>query len=97
MSDFYPNMYRLIAGIVVVLIFFVTGRPYFSIKVRVFLAAITAGLLNAFAGGAMLGTPLSDLWLRFVIAFVGVGAGVALLEMLFPEGGAAARRLRRGG
>lgn len=86
MPDFYMNMYRVLAAIVVVLIFFVTGRPYFSTRMRIFASATVAAVLNAFAGGALLGTPLSGIPLRFLIAFVGIGAGVAVLEHLFPEG-----------
>jgi hypothetical protein len=87
MSDLYLNLYRLIAAVLVVALFFITGRPYFSARMRVFACALTAGGLNAFAGGALLGTPLSSVPLRFFIAFLGIGAGVAVLEYLFPEGG----------
>ncbi|MCO6414844.1 hypothetical protein JYK14_01455 [Siccirubricoccus sp. KC 17139] len=87
MSDFYLNMYRLIAAVVVVALFFVTARPYFSSGMRIFTCALTAGGLNAFAGGALLGSPVSAVPLRFLIAFVGIGAGVAMLEYLFPESG----------
>jgi hypothetical protein len=87
MPDLYVNMYRVLAAVVVVLIFFVTGRPYFSARMRIFAAATVAGILNAFAGGALLGTSLSGIPLRFLVAFLGIGAGVAVLEHLFPEGG----------
>ena len=80
MLESTANMYRVLAAVMVVLLFFITGRPYFSSKMRVFVSAITAGILNGFAGGALLGTPLSGIPLRFLIAFVGVGAGVAALE-----------------
>ncbi|MFC7478147.1 hypothetical protein ACFQS7_27625 [Dankookia sp. GCM10030260] len=86
MFDSAENMYRILAGVVVVLLFFITGRPYFASKMRIFVSAITAGILNGFAGGALLGTSLSGIPLRFFIAFVGVGVGVAALEYLFPEG-----------
>jgi hypothetical protein len=87
MSDVYLNMYRMIAAVAVLALFFITGRPYFSTRMRIFACALTAGGLNAFAGGALLGSPLSTVPLRFLIAFVGIGAGVAALEYLFPEGG----------
>ena len=80
------DMYRILFGISIVAVFFITGRPYFSASIRVLFAAATAGLLNAFLGAAAMGTPLSGIPLRFCVAFVGVGAGVAALEYLFPEG-----------
>jgi hypothetical protein len=87
MLDATANIYRVAAAVLVVLLFFITGRPFFSARMRIFISAITAGCLNGFAGGALLGTPLSGIPLRFLIAFVGVGAGVAALEYIFPEGG----------
>jgi hypothetical protein len=85
MSDIYLNMYRMIAAVAVVALFFITGRPYFSTRMRIFACALTAGGLNAFAGGALLGTPLSTVPLRFLIAFVGIGAGVAVLDTSFQK------------
>jgi NAD/NADP transhydrogenase beta subunit len=79
-------VYQAITALVVVFIFFITGRPYFDPKLRVFISAICAGVLNAFAGGAARGTELSGLPLRFLVAFLLVGAGVAVLEYLFPQG-----------
>ncbi len=96
MSDISVNIYRVIAAIAVVLLFFITGRPFFSAKGRIFMSAVVAGVLNAFAAGALLGTSLSGIPLRFVVAFVGIGAGVALLEYLFPEGGTRMRLKRQG-
>lgn len=87
MDDIYTNLYRLVAVILVVFLFFVTGRPYFNYKIRIFVSAITAGVLNGFGGGALLGTSLDGIPLRFVVALVAVGAGVAILEYIFPEGG----------
>lgn len=86
MLDTTANMYRVLAAVVVVLLFFVTGRPYFTSRIRVFVAAVTAGILNGIGGAALMGTSLSGVPLRFVIAFVAVGAGVAALEYLVPEG-----------
>jgi hypothetical protein len=86
MLESTANLYRILAAVLVILLFFITGRPYFSPKMRIFVSATTAGFLNGFAGGALLGTPLSGIPLRFLIAFVGVGAGVAALEYLLPEG-----------
>jgi hypothetical protein len=95
-NDATANLYRVLAAVLVVLLFFITGRPYFSARMRIFISAFTAGCLNGFAGGALLGTPLSGIPLRFIIAFVGVGAGVAALEFMFPEGGRAWRSRSRG-
>lgn len=99
MSDFTPNTYRMIVAVAVVLILFVAGRPYFSARARVAWSAAIAGIGNSLIGGALMGTPLSGLPLRFAIAFLGVGAGVALFEYLLPEGrpGNLLRRWRRGG
>ena len=96
MFDATANIYRVLAAVLVVMLFFITGRPFFSPRMRIFVSATTAGCLNAFAGGALLGTPLSGLPLRFLIAFVGVGAGVAALEYMFPEGGRPWRSGSRG-
>lgn len=87
MSEMHADIYRVLMGLLVIVLFYTTGRPYFSPRVRIGLSALTAGVLNALAGGALMGTPLSGLPLRFAIAFVGVGAGVALLEWAMPEGG----------
>lgn len=87
MSGIQADIYRLLMGLLVVAIFFMTGRPYFEPRIRVGLSAITAAALNAFTGGALMGTPLSGIPLRFSIAFVGIGAGVAVLEWAMPEGG----------
>ena len=88
MSDLYVNLYRLIAAVVVIFVFFIAGRPYFSAKMRVLTSAICAGLLNGLVGAALMGSPLSDVPLRFAVAFVGIGLGVAVLEYLFSGRGA---------
>ncbi|MBC4014539.1 hypothetical protein ACFQU2_23590 [Siccirubricoccus deserti] len=93
MYDIYTNLYRVLAVALVVFLFFVTGRPYFNYKMRIFISAITAGVLNGFGGGALLGTSLDGIPLRFAVAFMAVGAGVAILEYIFPEGGTR-RRVR---
>ncbi|RYJ04047.1 MAG: hypothetical protein EON47_01855 [Acetobacteraceae bacterium] len=86
MLDTTANMYRVLAAVVVVLLFFITGRPYFTARIRIFVAATIAGILNGIGGAALMGTSLSGVPVRFLIAFVGVGAGVAALEYLLPEG-----------
>jgi hypothetical protein len=57
-------MYRVIAAVVVILFFFITGRPFFGAKLRVFISATVAGVINGLVGGALLGTPLSGTPLR---------------------------------
>jgi hypothetical protein len=87
MSEFYVNLYRLLIAALGIFVFFVAGRPYFDAKLRVLTSAFCAGILNAFAGGASVGTSPGGLPLRFIVGFLLIGAGVALLEYVFPQGG----------
>jgi hypothetical protein len=87
MSDFYVNLYRVLVAALAILVFFMSTRPYFDAKLRILMSALCAGILNGFVGAASLGTSLDGIPLRFIIGFVVVGAGVGLLEYIFPQGG----------
>jgi len=79
--DFF---YNLVLASCISVAFFLAGRPYFIKNLRIFFAAVVAGVLNGLLVTASVGLPADVIPQKFLAGFLLVGIGVAILEWLFP-------------